>query len=56
VHGRAHHRARGRAALPGDFAVTVRVRSEQTNGVMAAIEQTLQPKAFIPPHVHLNDV
>ena len=44
------------AALPGDFAVTVRVRSEQTNGVMAAIEQTLQPKAFIPPHVHLNDV
>jgi hypothetical protein len=44
------------AALPGDFAVTVRVRSEQTNGVMAAIEETLQPKAFIPPHVHLNDV
>jgi quercetin dioxygenase-like cupin family protein len=44
------------AALPGDFAVLVRVRSEQTNRVMAAIEQMLRPKAFIPPHVHLNDV
>jgi quercetin dioxygenase-like cupin family protein len=44
------------APLPGDFAVTVRVRSEQTNGVMAAIEETLQPRAFVPPHVHLNDV
>ena len=44
------------APLPGDFAVTVRVRCEQTNGVLAAIEQTLRPKAFVPPHVHLNDV
>jgi quercetin dioxygenase-like cupin family protein len=44
------------APLPGDFAVTVRVRSEHTNGVMAAIEQTLAAKAFVPPHVHLNDV
>lgn len=44
------------AALPGDFAVTVRVRSEQTNGVLAVIEETLRPRAFIPPHVHLNDV
>lgn len=44
------------AALPGESAVRVRVRSEQTNGVMAVIEQILRPKAFIRPHVHLNDV
>lgn len=44
------------APLPGDFALTVRVRSEQTNGVMAAAGETLQPKAFVPPHAHLNDV
>lgn len=43
-------------ALPGDPALRVRVRSEDTNGVMAAVEQTLAPKAFVPPHVHLNDV
>jgi quercetin dioxygenase-like cupin family protein len=42
--------------LPGDFAVTVRVRAEHTNGVMAAIEQVLIPKVFVPPHTHENDV
>ena len=34
----------------------VRVRSEQTDGVMAVIEETLAPGAFITPHTHRNDV
>jgi quercetin dioxygenase-like cupin family protein len=42
--------------LPGGFEVCVRVRSEHTNGVLAVIEETLVPKAFISPHVHNNDV
>ena len=42
--------------LPGAFEVTVRVRSEHTNGVMAVLEETLLPKAFVTPHVHQNDV
>jgi quercetin dioxygenase-like cupin family protein len=42
--------------LPGAFEVTVRVRSVHTNGVMAVLEETLVPKAFVPPHVHQNDV
>jgi quercetin dioxygenase-like cupin family protein len=42
--------------LPGLFEVTVRVRAEHTNGVMAVLEETLVPKAFVPPHVHQNDV
>jgi len=42
--------------LPGDSGVVVRVRGEDTDGVMAVIEETLQPRAFIPPHVHENDV
>jgi quercetin dioxygenase-like cupin family protein len=42
--------------LPGEFAVTVRVRAEHTGGVLSIIEETLPPRAFIPPHVHRNDV
>jgi quercetin dioxygenase-like cupin family protein len=42
--------------LPGDFGVTVRVRSEDTGGVMSVVEETLTPKSFIIPHVHQNDV
>jgi quercetin dioxygenase-like cupin family protein len=42
--------------LPGSFEVTVRVRSSHTNGVLAVVEETLAPKAFITPHVHRNDV
>jgi quercetin dioxygenase-like cupin family protein len=42
--------------LPGSFEVSVRVRSEHTKGVLAVIEQSLAPKAFITPHVHANDV
>src|ERR1700722_4739509 len=42
--------------LPGSFGVTVRVRSEQTKGVMAVLEEPLVPRAFVTPHVHQNDV
>ena len=42
--------------LPGSFEVKVRVRSSHTNGVLAVIEETLVPKAFVTPHVHRNDV
>jgi quercetin dioxygenase-like cupin family protein len=47
--GEGHH-------LGGSFDVLVRVRSEQTAGVMAVIEETLAPGAFITPHTHRNDV
>ncbi len=42
--------------LPGSFKVTIKVRSENTNGVMSVVEETLPPKAFVHPHVHSNDV
>jgi quercetin dioxygenase-like cupin family protein len=42
--------------LPGSFKVTIKVRSEHTNGVMSVIEETLPPKAFVHPHIHQNDV
>ena len=42
--------------LRGSFGVTVRVRSEHTNHVMAVLEETLAPRAFVTPHVHQNDV
>ena len=42
--------------LPGAFHVKVIVRGAHTGGVMAVIEETLQPKAFITPHTHANDV
>jgi quercetin dioxygenase-like cupin family protein len=42
--------------LPGRFEVSVRARSEHTNGVLAVIEETLAARAFIRPHTHRNDV
>ena len=42
--------------LPGSFKVTIKVRSESTNGTMSVVEETLPPKAFVHPHVHKNDV
>ncbi|WP_369392984.1 cupin domain-containing protein [Streptomyces sp. CG1] len=42
--------------LPGAAEVVIKVRSEDTNGVLAAIEQTLPPKRLISPHTHENDV
>jgi quercetin dioxygenase-like cupin family protein len=42
--------------LGGLFEVVVKVRSEDTNGVLAAIEQTVPPRKLIPPHTHENDV
>lgn len=44
------------APLPGPFQVQVQVRSEQTNGVLAVIGETLAPRILIPNHVHRNDV
>lgn len=43
-------------ALPGPFEVKVTVRGSDTNGVMASIEETIQPKALISLHTHANDV
>src|SRR5271170_472287 len=42
--------------LLGSFKVTIKVRSENTNGVMSVVEETLPPKALVPPHIHKNDV
>ena len=42
--------------LPGPFQVRVTVRGAYTEGVLASIEVTLMPQAFIPPHTHRNDV
>jgi quercetin dioxygenase-like cupin family protein len=36
--------------------VKVTVRGEHTGGVLASIEETLQPGAFVTPHTHANDV
>lgn len=47
--GAGHH-------LGGPFDVVVRVRSEQTGGVMAVIEETIPPGELITPHTHENDV
>jgi quercetin dioxygenase-like cupin family protein len=44
------------AMLPGDFEVVVKVRAEQTNGVLAVIEETVPPRRLISPHTHQNDV
>lgn len=46
----------GLPTLPGPFEVKVTVRGSDTGGVMASLEETLQPKALVPPHVHENDV
>ena len=42
--------------LPGDFEITITVRSEDTNGVMASLEETVPPKTLVSLHVHANDV
>jgi quercetin dioxygenase-like cupin family protein len=42
--------------LPGSFEVKVTVRGEHTGGVLASIEETLQPGALVTPHTHSNDV
>lgn len=42
--------------LPGAFKAVIKVWAEDTNGVMAVLEETLPPHALIPPHVHENDV
>jgi quercetin dioxygenase-like cupin family protein len=42
--------------LPGSFKALIKVRAEDTNGVMAVLEETLPPHALIPPHTHENDV
>ncbi len=47
--GAGHH-------LGGSFEVVVRVRSEQTAGVMAVLEETIPPGELISPHTHQNDV
>jgi quercetin dioxygenase-like cupin family protein len=42
--------------LPGVFDVVVKVRGEDTAGVLAVIEETLPPHTLVPSHVHANDV
>jgi len=42
--------------LPGSGQIVVKVRSEDTSGVMAVLEETLAPKQLIRPHTHQNDV
>src|SRR5262245_13921595 len=42
--------------LPGEFEVVVKVRSEDTGGVIAVIEETVPPRRLISPHTHQNDV
>jgi quercetin dioxygenase-like cupin family protein len=49
-------RPRACPTLPGSFEVKVTVRGEHTGGVLASIEETLQPGAFVTPHTHANDV
>jgi quercetin dioxygenase-like cupin family protein len=36
--------------------VTIKLRTEQTNGAIAIIEQEFPPGSLLPPHVHENDV
>jgi hypothetical protein len=40
--------------LPGEFEIWIKVRGQDTGGVMAVIEETIQPHALILPHVHDN--
>jgi quercetin dioxygenase-like cupin family protein len=42
--------------LGGAFEVVVKVRGEDTNGVMAAIEETVPAHRLVRPHTHENDV
>ncbi|HEU0167310.1 MAG TPA: cupin domain-containing protein [Chloroflexota bacterium] len=50
------HRPEGGRQLPGDFEVLVRVRGEDTAGVMAVVEETIPPRRLVAPHTHGNDV
>lgn len=42
--------------LPGPFEVLITVRSADTGGRLASLEETLPVGEFIPPHTHSNDV
>src|SRR5437868_3918137 len=42
--------------LKSGFQVVVKVRGEDTGGAMAVVEETLQPRGLVPPHIHQNDV
>jgi len=42
--------------LSGEFEVVIKIRSEDTNGAMAVIEETVPPRRLISPHTHQNDV
>jgi quercetin dioxygenase-like cupin family protein len=42
--------------LPGPFEILLTVRSADTGGRIAALEETLPVGAFITPHTHSNDV
>lgn len=42
--------------LPGEFMVTIKIRSEQTGGGFAVLEETLPRRRLIKPHTHGNDV
>lgn len=42
--------------LYGTFDVRIKVRGEDTGGVMAAIEEVVPAHTLISPHVHANDV
>ena len=42
--------------LPGDFKVTIKIRSEDTGGAFAVLEEVLPARRLIKPHTHGNDV
>lgn len=42
--------------LPGEFKVTIKIRSEQTGGAFALLEETMPPRRLIRPHTHGDDV
>lgn len=42
--------------LPGEFLLTIKIRSEQTDGAFAVLEETMPPRRLIKPHTHGNDV
>jgi len=49
-------RAEQGTPLPGNFEVLIKVRAEETNGVMAVIEETVPSRTLVSPHTHENDV
>ena len=42
--------------LQGRFEVVIKVRSEDTAGALAVLEETVPPRGFVTPHTHENDV